>query len=65
MHAPPDPKRLRAASANAAPKSQNPSSTTEYADEALSRQVKAIRRLLTVSHSLACSVATLAYGVAR
>jgi hypothetical protein len=67
MSAPPNPERLRAASANAAPKSQTPavSSTSEYADETLSRQVRALQRIFALSHSLACSVASLAYGVAQ
>jgi hypothetical protein len=63
MQRPPDPKRLRASSGKPAPKCQNPvSSTSEYRDEVLSRQVKVLRRLFGISHSLACSVAALVYG---
>ena len=62
MRGPPDPKTRRAASAKGSPKSQSSSHTEDSNLTASDFQALKLRRLFSLCHATACTIASLAFG---
>jgi hypothetical protein len=65
MMRPPDPETRRAASAKGSPNSQEKIHTEDSSLAAYDFQAHKLRRLFSLCQATACTVANLAWGVAR